>query len=179
MQKHSSKVLILHGWGGSDTPHWQDYLARDLASEHFAVYFPALPHRDAPLLAQWTSTLESIIEDFRPNIVVCHSLACMLFLHYCETHSDVSFDKVLLVAPPAQSTDNPEIASFFPYPTPCINAKEKLLVASTNDHYATTVDAINLAMQTGCETHILEDAGHINTDAGYGEWSFALEWVKA
>jgi uncharacterized protein len=179
MQKQLSKALILHGWGGSDTPHWQDYLARDLVSDGFAVYFPALPHRDAPMLAQWMSELETIINDFKPTIIVCHSLACMLFLHYCEKNSDISFDKVLLVAPPAQDTKIAEISSFFPYPTPNINARHKLLVASTNDRYATTVDAINLAMQTGCETHILEDAGHINTDAGYGEWKFALDWVKA
>jgi uncharacterized protein len=179
MQKHSSKVLILHGWGGSDAPHWQDYLARDLASAGFPVYFPALPHRDLPMLAQWMSELKRIMADFAPDIVVCHSLACMLFLHYCQNHPQEYFDKVLLVAPPAQNTDIAEISSFFPYPTPNINAKEKLLVVSTNDGYATTVDAITLAINTGCETHILSDAGHINTSAGFGDWNFAFEWVKA
>jgi uncharacterized protein len=36
MQK---KVLLLHGWGGSNYPHWQSWLAAELAKNYGKVSF--------------------------------------------------------------------------------------------------------------------------------------------
>ncbi len=33
------KVLLLHGWGGSDTPHWQSWLAGEIAKDYRKVSF--------------------------------------------------------------------------------------------------------------------------------------------
>ena len=172
-------VLILHGWGGSDHPHWQDGLAKELVGEGYPVFFPHLPNRDFPTLGAWIEALDGIMVSFKPSIVVCHSLSNTLFFHYLESTPDISFDKVLLVAPPADDRGNPEIESFFPFPTPVINAKQKLLVASTNDKYATSVEAITIAMNCGCEIHMINDGGHINTESGFGRWDFAFDWVVA
>ncbi|HIC78956.1 MAG TPA: serine hydrolase family protein, partial [Sulfurovum sp.] len=30
----SDRVLILHGWGGSDAPHWQSELASEIAKNY-------------------------------------------------------------------------------------------------------------------------------------------------
>jgi predicted alpha/beta hydrolase family esterase len=41
-----------------------------------------------------------------------------------------------------------------------------------------TLDEANsLKNSLGIEMKILEDAGHINTDSGYGEWPWAKDWV--
>jgi len=173
------KVLILHGWGGSDAPHWQNGLAKQLASDGYPVFFPQLPHRDNPTLDEWMNVLDEIVLEFAPNIIVCHSLANILLFHYLSKNSGLSFDKILLVAPPASDRENPEIASFFPFEVPAINATEKLLVASTNDKYASSVDAITMAMNAGCEVHIVEDGGHINSESGFGDWDFAYDWIVA
>ncbi len=47
------RVLILHGLGGSDYPHWQAHLAIDLIKQNTPVSFPALPNRDNPKLKEW------------------------------------------------------------------------------------------------------------------------------
>jgi hypothetical protein len=181
MQKQYLKpsVLILHGWGGSDAPHWQNSLAKNLVSDGFPVYFPQLPKRDNPTLKEWVTALDEIMDSFTPSIVICHSLANILLFHYLEATPEASFEKILLVAPPSSDNGNPEITSFFPFPTPNINAKQKLLVASTNDKYASSVDAITIAMNSGCEIHIVENGGHINTESGFGEWDFAYDWIRA
>jgi len=33
----SKKILLLHGWGGSDMPHWQAWLAGELAKETLLI----------------------------------------------------------------------------------------------------------------------------------------------
>ena len=40
------KTLLLHGWGGSDEPHWQAWLAGEIAKDYGMVAFPLLenPH---------------------------------------------------------------------------------------------------------------------------------------
>jgi len=38
----SHKTLILHGWGGSDSPHWQAKLASEIAKNYGTVSFPLL-----------------------------------------------------------------------------------------------------------------------------------------
>ncbi len=179
MRKHYLKprVLILHGWGGSDAPHWQDGLAKELASEGYPVFFPQLPNRDNPTLIAWSQALDEIIHSFKPAIIVAHSLANTLLFHYLNVKPELKFAKIMIVAPPADDRENPEIASFFPFPVPNINAKQKLLVASTNDKYATSVDSITMAMNAGCEVHMVDDGGHINAESGFGRWDFAFDWV--
>jgi len=49
----SKRVLILHGLGGSDFPHWQAQLSSDLIKENYIVSFPAFPSRDNPKLQEW------------------------------------------------------------------------------------------------------------------------------
>jgi len=33
----AKKVLLLHGWGGSDFPHWQSWLAGEIAKEALLI----------------------------------------------------------------------------------------------------------------------------------------------
>ncbi|MFK5977064.1 MAG: alpha/beta hydrolase [Sulfurovum sp.] len=42
------KVLILHGWGGSDYPHWQSQLASYIIQNDGCVSFPKLKNKDLP-----------------------------------------------------------------------------------------------------------------------------------
>ncbi len=38
----SNKILILHGWGGSDFPRWQSELASEIAKNYGTISFPSL-----------------------------------------------------------------------------------------------------------------------------------------
>jgi hypothetical protein len=173
------KILILHGWGGSDFPHWQSWLASELAKAGYPVYFPQLPFMHTPRKKVWLESLEQIIESFKPNRIVCHSLGNMLWFWYAKKYPDKLFEKVLLVAPPARSTNIKAIDTFFPYPKAATLAHNALFVASTNDKYMSVDEAKQLQKELGCEMKIIENAGHLNSDAGYGAWAFAYEWITA
>ncbi|MDQ1244454.1 MAG: serine hydrolase, partial [Campylobacterota bacterium] len=87
---------------------------------------------------------------------------------------------LFLVAPPSLECKIEELKSFFPCEIPTnLYAKEALLVASTNDPYMSINEASLLAGSLRAQMLILQNAGHINTDSGYGEWPWMLEEIKS
>lgn len=173
----SKRVLILHGLGGSDFPHWQAQLSSDLIKENYIVSFPAFPSRDNPKLQEWKEFLKKEVEHFRPNIVVCHSLANILWFHTCD-ELDIKFDKLMLVAP-VRNQVLEEAKTFFPYPiAKDLKAREIIMAASTNDPYMSLEEAIELQSKLNIGMKIMENAGHINAASGFGKLDCALDWIK-
>lgn len=174
-----SKVLILHGWGGSDYPHWQSWLASELAKDYGCVNFFKFSDMNLPKKEKWQSELITQLSEFKPDIVVCHSLANTLWFHLCQSTEFESVKKLYLVAPPSLTCDIKELESFFPCPIPSkLHAKEAMLITSTNDPYMTRSEALSLQSSLGIPMKVLEDAGHINSTSGYGEWPWILENIK-
>lgn len=172
------RVLILHGLGGSDYPHWQAQLAIDLIKQNTAVSFPTLPNRDNPRLRKWKEFVKKEIEHFRPTVVVCHSLANILWFHLCE-ELDIKLDKLMLVAPVRINCEIEVIKEFFPYPMPKdLKSHEIIMASSTNDPYINVEEAIRLQSKLGIGMKLLEDAGHINAASGYGKLDCALDWIN-
>jgi predicted alpha/beta hydrolase family esterase len=100
----TSSILILHGIENRRPPqHWQFQLAADLARQGLDVRYPDLPAPDAPVLTDWLSALDSELSAMTASskVVVCHSLACLLWLHASQRRVRTVVDRVLLVAPPA------------------------------------------------------------------------------
>lgn len=173
----SKKVLILHGLSGSDFPHWQAHLASDLIKESYIVSFPELPNKNSPSLNEWKNFLKEEINHFKPDIVVCHSLANILWFHTCD-ELDIKLDKLMLVAP-VRNKPLEEAKSFFPYPiAKDLKAKEIIIAASTNDPYMSLEEAIELQSKLNVGMKIMENAGHINPSSGFGKLDCALDWIK-
>jgi predicted alpha/beta hydrolase family esterase len=172
------RVLIIHGWGGSEFPHWQSWLAGKLAQENYTVSFPNLPNKDMPLWEEWKEFLLKEIEWFKPQVVVCHSLGNFMWMKLVD-ELDIRLEKLLLVAPPHLENEIEELATFYPCQIPKdLKSQKSLLVVSTNDKYLKLEDANIIKDRLNIDMKILENAGHINTDAGFGAWDFALEWIK-
>lgn len=174
------KVLILHGWGGSDYPHWQAWLACELIKKNYTVSFPALPNKENPKLNEWVEFLKVEMEHFRPDIVVCHSLGTILWLHFCEQYLFENVQKLMLVAPVRNNCNVQEIQEFFPYPLlHNLRANNVIAVTSTNDKYMSIDEAIEFQSKLNIGMKILENAGHINTESGFGELNCAIDWITA
>ena len=172
------RILILHGWGGSDFPHWQSWLEGELAKDYGTVSFPLLDNPHFPSKNRWMRQVKAVLEDFRPHTVVCHSLANTLWFHLCNEGEIVPVERLLLVAPPRLDLELDTIATFFPATPPQdLFAKEKLLVTSTTDPYLDTAEAAALQEALGIEMHVVEGGGHLNDEAGYGAWPWVYDWV--
>ena len=179
MQK---KVLILAGWGGSDFPHWQSWLAGELAKNYGKVSFLEFSNFEFPNKNTWKHELIKEIDSFRPDIVICHSIANILWFHICNElyalHGDAidSIEKLYMVVPPSLKCDIEELSSFYPCDIPKnLYAKESLLITSTDDPYMTQDEAKELQETLHVEMKVLQNAGHINADSGYGKWPWILE----
>lgn len=174
------RVLLLHGWGGSDFPHWQSWLAGEIAKEYGHVQFLRFSNYDAPKLSLWLEELQEALAAFKPDIVICHSLANTLWFHLCDANAMQEVQKLYLVAPPSMECKVEELSEFFPIKPPKnLYAKETLLIASTNDPYMSEEEAKALQKELRVELKVLQNAGHVNTDSGYGEWPWMLEEIRS
>ena len=167
------RVLILHGLGGSGSDHWQAWLAERLRERGEDVSFPDLPDPDAPRLDRWLTALQS---ERRPDdVVVCHSLACCLWLHHRD-RGGAPAARALLVAPPCRN-DVPEIAPFLPVPLAPGLVPEAEVWASGDDPWCPAGAIERYAAPLGVEHQFVEGGGHLNPEAGLGPWPEALNWV--
>jgi predicted alpha/beta hydrolase family esterase len=177
MQK---KVLLLHGWGGSDYPHWQSWLAGELAKDYGCVNFLKFSDFDNPKLDIWLHELTFALKDFKPDIVICHSLANTLWFHACLTQELREIEKLYLVAPPSLHCDVTELSEFFPVDLPeDLHAHKTLLITSTNDPYMTQSEAQELQKKLGIGMKVIENGGHLNAESGYGNWEWMLSEVRS
>lgn len=175
----NKKVLILHGWGGSPYPHWQAWCASELIKKNYTVSFPLLPDEDKPNFNTWINFLEKEFNHFKPDIVICHSVANILWFHFVKKFNIKNIQKLMLVAPVSQNCKIEELKTFFPYPiVEDLKANEIIMVSSTNDPYITIDEAIDLQSKLNIGLKILDDAGHINADSGYGELKCAIDWIQ-
>jgi len=167
---HNNKVLILHGWGGSDAPHWQAELASEIAQNYGTVSFPLLDNCHFPSKNRWVKQVKQILQEFKPDTVVCHSLANTLWFWLCQEEME-TVQRLFMVSPPSLTTNVDTIKTFFPCEMPeKLYAKEIQMIASDNDPYIETIEAKTIAKHYNIPLDIIKDAGHINADSGYGKW---------
>jgi predicted alpha/beta hydrolase family esterase len=174
------KVLVLHGWGGSDMPHWQSDVASKIAQNYGTVSFPLLDNPHFPSKNRWLKQLKMLLKDFEPDIVMCHSLGNTLWFHLCLTEELTEIKHLLLVAPPRLDCDVDTIKTFFPCEIPNkLFAKEITLVTSKTDPYLTHDEALKIALAIQPQEHlVLDDAGHINESSGYGAWKWVENYIE-
>jgi predicted alpha/beta hydrolase family esterase len=176
-------ALILHGWQGSQGPHWQRWLAPGLAAEGWAVRFPELPDPLTPALPAWRAALAGELDALAAGpgerVVICHSLGCILWLHHAASREAgaVRVDRVLLNAPPGPLG---ELPTFFPVPLErdgvAAAARATRIVCSDDDPYCPEGAARAYAKPLGLACDVLPGQGHLNVDAGYGPWPAMLDW---
>lgn len=164
----TTPILMLPGYGDSGPQHWQSLWEAEDARCRRVV------QRDwhAPTLPEWLACLEDAVAACeRPPMFVAHSLGCALVAHWAR-QARRPISGALLVAPAdvdmvALVLD--VVASFAPVPLETLPFPSTV-VASTNDVYVSVERAQAFARAWGSRFVLIEEAGHINTDSGHGDW---------
>ena len=165
-------ILIIPGYGDSGPAHWQSLWQARLPSAR------RVQQRDwnLPLRDEWVAALDAeIAACARPPVLVAHSLGCLAVVWWAALSSPSSGGRAiagaLLVAPPDLEevlVDGVEDA-FTPLPRARLPFAS-IVVASRDDPYGELARAERLAREWGARFVDAGDAGHINADAGFGEW---------
>lgn len=169
-------VLILPGYQGSGEAHWQTHWER-ANPDFFRV-----EQRDweNPVADEWVEKIESTLQQCEQAVIlVAHSLGCLaLALWASKPHTKIR--SALIVAPP-----NPEEAIFpksakgfdtipmTPFDFPSI------LIASTNDPYASFPFSQRLAKAWGSKLYDFGKKGHINSESNLGMWEDGYTYLTS
>jgi uncharacterized protein len=161
--------LFLAGIGNSEPDHWQ------------SIWFRALGGRwvehadwDRPRADDWVADLERAVREVAgPKLLIGHSLGCLLAVEWAKRHRDADIKGSFLVAVPDVGGPNfPKSAVGFAPADPDLGPPPlpALLVASTNDPYASFASARSAAKAWGAAIASVGERGHINLASNIGAW---------
>lgn len=163
------KLLILPGLGDSGENHWQSYWLRKFENSVKLVQ----DNWDQPKREEWLEKLnEAILKLDGPTILVAHSLAVSMVLHWISAHTNSNIIGALFVAP--ADVDSPEHApeviwNFAPIPTLPITFPS-IVICSENDPYISLERAEYLAQKWGSDFVNIGQKGHINSESNLEYW---------
>ncbi|TAH48147.1 MAG: alpha/beta hydrolase [Betaproteobacteria bacterium] len=180
--QHST--LIVPGFHGSGPLHWQTWIEERLPGAQRVRSIDW----EAPVLARWAGAVRDEI-DAAPHAVwlVAHSFGCLASVVAVADRPE-KVAGALLVAPAdprrfgpfglrdADADDSECIAGWLPdAPLECPST----VVASSTDPWVRLENAALWAERWGSRLIDIGDAGHINTESGFGPWPFGLELLTA
>ena len=161
------RALILPGLYDSGPEHWQSLW------EHDDPTFTRVVQRDweTPIRQEWVGVLETAVAATGDDVVlVAHSAGCALVAFWAAATS-LRVRGALLVAPADTEATSYPIGPTGWRPLPLVPLPfPSIVVASTNDEFATLDRARLFADSWGSRFVDLGAAGHINAESGLGCW---------
>lgn len=178
---HTPRLLIVPGLHDSGPGHWQTWL------QGLYRYSVRVVQRDwhTPDLPRWSAAIADTLERAGPGpwIAVGHSFGCLALAHHLAQTAEAgdpaawrggTILAALLVAP--AEPERFGLSGALPQqPLPVMST----VVASQTDPWMTAASAHHWATRWGSHFTNLGDAGHINTESGFGPLPLARRWVMA
>jgi predicted alpha/beta hydrolase family esterase len=174
------RFLTLPGYGDSGPAHWQTFWEKQ-DPDYRRV---PLGDWERPARDEWVARLDQAVSGSEGEIfLVAHSLGCLAAAHWAastSTHAakvkaKAKVKAAFLVAPPdPEGRTFPAAAMGFtplpmgPLPFP------SLVVASTNDPYASVEFSLRCSQAWGSRFEVVGPQGHINAESGLGAWPEGL-----
>lgn len=166
------RVLILPGRGNSGEGHWQTHWQK-----HNPSYQRVLQQEwHNPDLDDWVEALQAAIsEKDTPVVLVAHSLAVSLVVHWANRYSG-PVQAALLVAPSdIEAPDYPPgTRGFAPVPLQVLPFKT-VVVASTDDPKISLPRAQHFANAWGARLEIAGAHGHLGAASELADWTFGAQ----
>lgn len=176
---HAQTILILPGWQDSGPQHWQSLWLKKYPN---AV---KVEQKDwmYPKKEKWVAVLNDFVQQYKNKdiVFVGHSLACATIAYWSNEYfsQGLTIKGALFVSPSdVDQKDFPkEIFGFSPMPLKPLNFKT-IVVASDNDPFVTVDRATYFSRCWGGKLVNIGPQGHINADAGFGEWPQGEQLLK-
>jgi predicted alpha/beta hydrolase family esterase len=166
-------IVIIPGWYDSGPGHWQSLWAKQLPG---AVRVQqddwVRPSRRA-----WVDSIaQTVLAQPLPVVIAAHSLGCIATVHL-PPEASACIKGALLVAP-ADPQRRGVLEDFAPVPYQRL-PYSSIIVASNNDPFCPVRTSGAYARAWGSEFVRLQNAGHINVEAGFGPWPLGLALLQS
>lgn len=171
--------LFLAGYGNSTGDHWQAKWFRQLPNSVWVEQ----KNWDYPVCESWVNELDMCLSRLNlPIIVIAHSLGCLTFVEWASQHSTICAEKIagafLVAVPDADSENFPQVIHGYQSSSCKKLPIKSLMIASSNDPYASVDRTEFFAKQWGSELICIGEKGHINVSAGFGDWPEGEEYLR-
>jgi hypothetical protein len=179
-----NRVILIHGWEGSPQRNWFPWLKLELEKSGYEVLAPLMPNADHPRLPEWQEFLKKTVgQTDEHTFFVGHSLGVMAILRYLEAlGKGKRVGGAVLVAGFSESIEHSELASFFETTLDYEKVKQAAVrfaaVNSGNDPYVPRKFGEILRDKLGADLTIIENGGHLNTEAECFELPAVLEKIN-
>jgi serine hydrolase len=146
-----------------------------------AVRYPDLPDPFDPKPDEWLAELERELAALEGDrILLCHSLACLLWFLHARGGATNAADRVLLVAPPCTDQVEP-VVRFRPDGVTAYQVRAAAgttrMLCSDADPYCPAGAASTFGDPLELDYQLLPGRGHLNPDAGFGPWPEVEAWA--
>jgi predicted alpha/beta hydrolase family esterase len=145
------------------------------------VSYPDLPDPFDPHPEPWMAVLRDELAAMDgERVVLCHSLACLLWLLHARSGAASAAERVLLVAPPC-AWDIEPVARFRPDGVAPGDVQRAAgltrMLCAEPDPYCPSGAAVVYGGPLELDYELIPDGGHLNADAGFGPWPEVEEWA--
>lgn len=169
MKNHTTQLVIIPGLGDSGEHHWQTFWSNKFDNSSRIIQ----ENWNQPDLESWLKKLEDMILKLDcPIILVAHSLAVSLVLHWTERNTNSNIKGALLVAPADvdSPTHTPDVVRGFAMMPTSRLPFPSIVVASENDDYVSLERAKYFAEKWGSDFINIGLKGHINSESNLEFW---------
>jgi predicted alpha/beta hydrolase family esterase len=170
-------VVIVPGIGNSGPEHWQTHWQR----HHPRIARLQPDSFEQPQLHDWLRALDRCVRQCAaPPLLIAHSLGCLLVAHWAACTERLPRGAFLVAVPDPDSAAFPHAraASFVPVPMAPLPFPS-LIVASSDDPYATPSYSYRRAADWGSGLIELDRLGHLNAASGLGDWRHGAHLLAA
>ncbi|WP_281226313.1 RBBP9/YdeN family alpha/beta hydrolase [Flavobacterium aquiphilum] len=170
-------LLIIPGLGDSSEKHWQSFWLQKFPNSTKVIQ----DNWDEPQLSEWLDRLsETIKKTEEPTILVAHSLAVSLVMHWISKNNNPNIVGAMLVAP--ADVDSPEhtpdfLRHFSPIPIQTVPFPT-LVIGTENDTYMSLERAKELATHWGSDFINIGQKGHINSESNLEYWEEGQNYLQ-
>lgn len=161
------QLIIVPGMGGSDEAHWQTHWE---GSEPDAIRLKP-ESWTRPSLINWLEALDTCVaEAAAPPILVAHSLGYLLVAHWSKARPSDVMGAILVAVPDPNSSVYPEEAREFAAAPDDRLRFPSVIMASSDDPFASESYARSRAEQWGSELILVGAHGHLGDGSGLRDW---------
>ncbi len=175
-------ALLIHGAYGSPEENWFPWLQSELEKQGYKVIVPTFPTPEGQNYDAWLAAVRPHLTEFTSEtILIGHSIGATFALCILE-QLDIQIKHTVLVSGFLGLLDNEQFDKInytisdrdFDWEKIKLSSKSFSVLHGDNDPYVPLEKAAELAAHLAVESVIIPGGGHLNSDAGFVEFSSLL-----